>query len=160
MFEQGATAPGVIAHLVLRLELETCSIASKNTMTFDRGPRSKVPTKVGVRLAGIADRVVAHTEGAPRGGGVQSGTSQEPHKPTTGEVVAHTQLSPLEVPSRPPRRLRAKLPTLSRMGATADWRSQVKNDAPRQAPPPFSRLLLTNYTQKNRFSGYCVEFKL
>ena len=102
-------------------------------MKFDRGPRSKVPEKVGLRLAGIADRVVAHTEGAPRGSFVQSGTSQEPHKPTTGEVVAHTQLSPLEVPSRPPRRLRAKLPTLSRMGATADWRSQVKNDAPRQA---------------------------
>ena len=125
-----------------------------NSMKFDRGPRSKVPEKVGLRLAGIADRVVAHTEGAPRGSFVQSGTSQEPHKPTTGEVVAHTQLSPLEVPSRPPRRLRAKLPTLSRMGATADWRSQVKNDAPRQARERHWRLSRRNFG----VSGFCPHF--
>ena len=131
MLEQVPIAPGVIAHLVLRPEHKMCCIACKNRMTFNRYLRSNVPAKALSELAGFAGHIIAYTGQALRGSRVESGTSQEPHKPTTGEVFAHTQLSPLEVPSRPPRRLRAKLPTLSRMGATAGWRSQVKNDAPR-----------------------------
>ena len=98
----------------------------KNTMTFERGPGRKVPAKVGVRLAGIAGRVVRDTGQALDGRCVTSGTSQEPNSHDGAREPQHPELSPLEAPRRPARRLPGKSHALSRMGATAGWRERWK----------------------------------
>ena len=77
--------------------------------------------------------MVRQTGQALQGRCVTSGTSQEPHTHDGAREPQHPKLSPLEAPRRPARRLPCKSHALSRMGATAGWRSQVKTDAPRQA---------------------------
>ena len=68
--------------------------------------------------------MVPHTGQALQGRCVTSGTSQEPQPHDGARETQHPKLSPLEAPRRPPRRFPRESHALSRMSATAGWRSQ------------------------------------